>query len=308
MRCKTDDEIRDDARKQVLEMLAQKSFFERWLPIVNGIQSQLLGFPFEKGNEEALPEYCYNILELYRRTIFRTMPRTFEAIKVYDQQKLAGCKTMEEAKAFVFVNWKKLGMISGSVVRTVHFFDREMELAFQKFGFDDLPNNEQEGFEKLFFSGPWFEKQQAILQTREPGKSAEEISNAFFNSQVEGAKLLGPAAANLAYEWGANALEELKSGEAKGAAGLLDADGNLKGQRKIRQRFTYVMLLFAWPEIDAMLKSQPPKRMEDLWNWLTPFSEAKFIEIEDLDQLVSLCRPIKLKMKRPGAPRKSKKC
>jgi len=83
---------------------------------------------------------------------------------------------------------------------------------------------------------------------------------------------------------------------------------NVKGERKLKHPQTYQLLLMAWPEIDAMLKSDPPKRMLDLWNWLAPFSYAGWIEITDLDPLVSLCQSIKLKLKKPGAPRKSKKC
>ena len=73
----------------------------------------------------------------------------------------------------------------------------------------------------------------------------------------------------------------------------VDADNGIA--EKIKLKDTYEMLLICWPEIQEMINAK--QRMEDLWNWLKPFSYARFIEIEDLDQLVSLARPIKLDRK-----------
>jgi hypothetical protein len=100
-----------------------------------------------------------------------------------------------------------------------------------------------------------------------------------------------------------------KTGIAQGIDSFLTPTGEIRGEDKLKMAQTYWMLLLTWPEIEEMLRAEPPKRMEDLWDWLSPFTYAGWIEIQDLDQLVSLCRPLKLKLKKPGAPRgPRKKC
>ncbi len=54
-----------------------------------------------------------------------------------------------------------------------------------------------------------------------------------------------------------------------------------------------------------MLKANPPKTRNHLWDWLKTFSYVRWIEIQDLEQLNRLCNEIKLKLKKPGAPRKT---
>ena len=304
----SDEEVQAIARGKIKAMMVQMPFLQRWMPVVEEMLLILAGRQNENGRKSPLPEYCLGILELYKRTLFRTMPPVFEAIRVKDAVKLAACKTFQEAKAFVHTDWEKLGSIMGSVLRTAQFFSRELDTECQKLGFSDLPQPELEEFAKLLADGPWLEELLAKIVALEPGKSVEEISEKAFNNNIDRMKNIGSAVEGLAFEFGPEALAGLKKGEARGASGFLDTHGNPKGEQKIKHRLTYLFLLTAWPEIDAMIKSDPPKRMEDLWNWLTPFSHAQFIEIEDLDQLVSLCRPIKLRLKKPGPPLKSQQC
>ena len=74
----------------------------------------------------------------------------------------------------------------------------------------------------------------------------------------------------------------------------------------MKLRGTYEILLLAWPEIAEMLKANPPMTRNHLWDWLLPFSHARWIEIVDLEQLNRLCNEIKLRLKKPGAPFKPK--
>ena len=101
-------------------------------------------------------------------------------------------------------------------------------------------------------------------------------------------------------------MTKFHAGVAKGSAAFLDKDGELVGEGKIKLRDTYEMLLLAWPEIEEMLKADPPKTRNHLWDWLKTFSYIRWIELEDLEQLNRLCTEIKLTLKKPGAPRKVK--
>jgi len=107
------------------------------------------------------------------------------------------------------------------------------------------------------FAGPLFSFGLAL----DPGKPIYEIIENLFKKQAEQAANWGTYMGKLAYEWGPGALGGLKKGEAKGTTGFLDLNGNVKGERKLKHPQTYQLLLMAWPEIDAMLKSDPPKRM-----------------------------------------------
>jgi hypothetical protein len=304
----SDEEIQDKAREKIRGLFLYKPIMARWLPVMAEQQWVLLGRQNASEHKTLLPDYCYKIFDLYGRTLYKSMFTVPETFQCKDPQKLANCKTVAEAKPILAIDWEKAGSVSGSGLRAVQFVEQQLEGKLQELGMTDLSEKQMDELDALLTSKPWLEDQFAKLQPQFPGKSVEEISEVLLSNQAETIKNFGPYLEKVAFEWGPDALAGLKKGQAKGAIGFLDVEGNVKGERKLKHSATYELLLMAWPEIEAMLRADPPQRMEDLWNWLTPFSYAGWIEITDLDQLVSLCRPIKLKLKKPGAPRKSKKC
>ena len=100
-------------------------------------------------------------------------------------------------------------------------------------------------------------------------------------------------------------MTKFHEGIAKGSVEFMDSDGELTGERKIKLKNTYEILLMCWPEIAVMLQARPPKTRNHLWEWLRPFSYAMWIELQDLEQLNRLCTALKLKLKKPGAPFKT---
>ena len=300
------DDIKEAARQKLHGLLLGKPFLERWQPVMTELQWVLLGRLNASEHRKLLPDYCYNIFDLHGRTLYGSLFTVPETFQCKDPQKLADCKTVAEAKPVLNSDWEKAGSVSAAGLRTLQFSEQELEGKLLELGMSDLSEKQMEEFDRLLASKTWLDEQFSKTQTGESGKSAEEICETLIKTQAETIRHLGPYLEKIAFEWGPDALDGLKKGEAKGTTGFLDVEGNFKGERKLKHPETYELLLIVWPEIEAMLKSGPPKRMEDLWNWLAPFSYAGWIEITDLDQLVSLCRSIKLKLRKPGAPRKSK--
>lgn len=230
-----------------------------------------------------------------------------EAFTVTDPKLAATCKTIEEAKKCILIDWENLGAAAGMAERGLMFFENEVEALLKREGLLDLTPEQEAEACKLLFGDDWENRAMAGLSASGVAGSAEEIEKRLMEMEqtVKKGVSLGH---DKAREWEPGAVTKYHAGVANGSDGFLDKDGKLKGERKIKHKRTYEVLLMFWPEIQAMLNANPPKKMEDLWDWLTPFSHAGWIEIEDLDQLVSLCRPIKLKLKKPGAPRKLREC
>jgi hypothetical protein len=68
------EEVQAIARGKIKAMMVQMPFLQRWMPVVEEMQLILAGRQNENGRKSPLPEYCLGILELYKRTLFRTMP------------------------------------------------------------------------------------------------------------------------------------------------------------------------------------------------------------------------------------------
>jgi hypothetical protein len=192
--------------------------------------------------------------------------------------------------------------------RAMMFFENEAEPLLKRDGLLDLPPEKEDELHQLVFGDRWMKAKLAEFQALDKNKPVEEIIAKEIAALEETTKKAVPEWHQKARDWEPGATTKFHTGAAKGSAGFINQDGKLQGERKIKLKNTYEMLLICRPEIEAMLKAKPPKRMEDLWNWLVPFSRPYWIEIQDLDQLVSLARSIKLKLKKPGAPRKRRKC
>jgi hypothetical protein len=240
------------------------------------------------------------------RTIYKPFTPFSEVFTFTDEKQAATCKTVDEAKQFMKVDWDKLGSVFAMGERSMMFFENEAEQQLKREGLLDLTAEENDKFFKLIIGERWMKKKMAEIQAQENGKPVEEIIEKKITAIEETTKKAVPEWHQKAREWEPEAVTSFHTGVAKGSAEFLDKDGKLKGERKIKLKNTYEILLICWPEIEEMIKTK--KRMEDLWNWLVPFSHPYWIEIQDLDQLVSLARSIKLKLKKAGRPPKPRKC
>jgi hypothetical protein len=296
------------AAAKLRNMLLEKSLMERWEPVSNEMRWVVHGRENADQRPKILPDYCYNILDLYARTIFRTFSPFSEVLTITDKERAATAKTVEEGRSAIKIDWEKLGSVFAAGERGMLFLKNELEEQLKQDGLLDLPDEKDEEMYQLIFGDRWMTAKLAELQAMYKDKPVEEIIKKKFTGLVETTEKAIPEWHEKARDWGPGATTKFHSGAAKGSAEFLDKAGELYGERKIKHKSTYALLLICWPEIEAMIKAEPPQRMEDLWNWFLPFSRPYWIEIQDLDQLVSLARSIDLKLRKPGAPRKTRKC
>jgi hypothetical protein len=294
------------AATKLRKILLRKSFMERWEPVSSELNWFINGCPNEEQHQKILPDYCYNIFDLYRRTLFKAFTPMSEVFTIKDKERAATCKTVAEAKQIMTIDWEKLGSVFAIGERGQAFFENEVEQKLKQDGFLDLTPEQNDDIYKLIFGERWLKKKSAEIQAQEPDKPLEEIIEKRCSTLGETIKKAVPEWHQKAREWDPEAVIKFHAGVAKGSAGFLDKDGELKGVGKIKLSETYEFLLLAWPEIEEMLRAKPPKTRNQLWEWLLPFSYARWIEIQDLEQLNRLCTVIKLKLKKPGAPRKVK--
>lgn len=279
---------------------------ERWEPVSKEMNWVISGRPNTAEHQNILPDYCYHIFDLYARTIFKSFTPISEVITITDKERAATAKTVEEGRAAMKIDWDKLGSVFQMGERAMMFFENEAEPRLKRDGLLDLPPEKDDELYQLFFGDRWMKAKLAEFQALDKDKPVEEIIEKQITALAETTKKAVPEWHQKARDWEPGATTKFHAGAAKGSARFLDQAGELHGERKIKHKNTYDILLICWPEIEDMIKAK--KRMEDLWNWLVPFSHPYWIEIQDLDQLVSLARSIKLKLKKAGRPLKPRKC
>jgi hypothetical protein len=306
IKIQTDEEIQEAAQEKFREMLFRKCFMERLEPVLNESRWVTAGRSNEEQHQKILPDYCYNIFELQRRTIYKGFAPISELVAIKDAIQVVSGEPVEEAKPTETIDWEKLGMNLGMGERSQMFFDNELEKKLKQDGFSDLTPEQNVEMCKLLFGDHWLEKKLAGIQALVPEKPVEQIMEERYSTMEETTKKAIPEWHQKARQCEPEAVTKFHAGVTKGLDGFLDENGELKGERKIKLRKTYEFLLLAWPEIEAMLNAYPQKTRNDLWDWLIPFSNAGWIEIQDLEQLNRLCTAIKLRLKEPGAPRKVK--
>jgi hypothetical protein len=301
-----DEALQQKARAKYRKMLLQKCFMERREAVENELKWVITGRPNEEQHQKILPDYCYNIFDLQRRTIFKAFAPISEVITFKDKERAVACKKIEEAKQFMTIDWEKLGSVIEMGERSLRFLEIEMEEKLRREGLSELTLKKDNEIYRLVFGDCGMKRKMAEIQTQAPEGFIKEIFGKRNNALVETIKKAVAEWHQKAVEWEPEAVTKFHAGVLKASDGFLDKNGDLKGERKIKLKKTYELLLIAWPEIEEMLKADPPKTRNYLWDWLLPFSYAYWIEIQDLEQLNRLCTAIKLTLKEPGAPCKSK--
>jgi hypothetical protein len=66
-----DKVLQAKAAAKLRKMLQRASFMERWDPVAKELHWVIGGRQNEEQHHKILPDYCYQILDLYRRTIFK---------------------------------------------------------------------------------------------------------------------------------------------------------------------------------------------------------------------------------------------
>jgi len=301
-----DEALQRNAAAKLRKLLLQRSFMERWEPVAQEMKWVIGGRPNAAQHQQILPDYCYHIFDLYARTIFKTLSPLPEVLTITDKERAATAKTVEEGRAAMKIDWEKMGSVFSAGERAMMFFKNEAEQMLKREGLLDLPPEKDDELFQLWVGERWLKAWHERMQSLDKEKPVEEIIEKQITALEQTTKKAVPEWHQKARDWEPGATTKFHTGAAKGSAGFLDPAGELHGERKIKHKSTYEILLICWPEIEEMIRAK--KRMEDLWNWLLPFSHPYWIEIQDLDQLVSLARSIKLKLKKAGRPRKPRKC
>lgn len=287
-------------------MLFTICFMERWDPVQQEMNWILTGRPNEKHHKRILPEYCYHILEVQRRTTCKAFSPLSEVLSIKDKRRARKAKIMAEAKKSFSINWKKWGAILAIGERCLDFFEHELEQKLKQGGLLKPKKKEELELYQILFGREWINNKLAEIQAQEPGNPIAEIIGQKLASRRQTIQQAIPHWHPKAREWAPEAVTDFHAGIAKGAEDFIDRHGELKGEKKLKLRNTYEFLLIAWPEIDEMIKAKPSKTRNHLWEWLKPFCYARWIEVDDLEQLNRLCNEIKLRLKNPGAPFKAK--
>jgi hypothetical protein len=276
----------EDDRNTFKKFLREKSYLERWLPVA--FEQLRIWGAFANQSQHLLPAYCYNIFAIHRRTYFKAIPAIGESVTVADKEKLAACKTVEEAKPFVKIKFRSLGKSVGFTVRGVRFFHMEVGPSLEKEGLLDLPPDEAAEVQELVVGKHWQRPIKAFFKSRKIGHGTKRIRKYFTTLFLAGTGV-SPDFSMFAYQWGNEAMIEFSLGFAEGMQGLLDENGGLAGESP--RANIYNFLLLAWPEIKEMLESKPRKTITDLHNWMTPFMRLGVVNQIDLDYLRDVCAP-----------------
>ena len=130
-------------REKVREFTRRKSLWKRWKPIAIELRWVLRGCPQAAEHRKLLPDYCYEILAVYRRTVFKNYPTYEETFRFSDKERFLQSKTIEEMKAFVTIDWRRYGRVHGIGLRGLRFFQFEAIEKLKSDGLMDLPPEKQ---------------------------------------------------------------------------------------------------------------------------------------------------------------------
>ena len=272
--------------------------FLRRIPVTQrlaSVHSELTWYLTQEANpvahEKRLPDYCYNIFEKLKRTYFKAFPKFSDTITlVGNPEALAACKTIEDAKRVVRIDWVRLGTVIGFAIRGKRFVEMEAENALKREGVWGLvPKNGASGM-ALVFDQSRLEKMAKACGTQDVGRGLEQILKENATPHIEKLPGLIEYFGRLAYLWGSDAMADLEKGLSVGLKGFLDEAGQPVVE-SVRSNI-YEFLLMAWPEIKEMLESNPRKTVTDMHAWMLPFMRRDLCNHIDVETLRDVCGPM----------------
>ena len=265
------------------DLLRATPLMERGKPLVEEMFRMLQEQPLTN----QLPAYCYRIMEVLRRTYFRAFPALSDIAAITDEAAARGAKTLEATKKVLRLDWGKLGCVFGIAARCIRY--AQLEALAEA---DDLENCSIEESKKIYaavFGEQWVEANSEQITAKTLDVIIAEQLNRYFAPWIARHVETAPQWDLIAYQWSPQAMADFYKGMGEGMTGFLDENGKCVGE-SVRAG-TYLFLLIVWPEIKAMLESNPKKTLTDLHEWLTPFMRTGFLPDMDLDTLRDVCGP-----------------
>jgi hypothetical protein len=274
-------------KQTVKELFYAMPMMERGKPILSEMTWVLLGRQELEGHKNILPDYCYNIFDVFQRTYFKGFPLISETVLVINQAGLESAKTVEQAKKVLRLDWKNLGRMFGIAARCFRFAELESadDMKLEGFG-DSTPDKTKELF-TVIFGRQWVEENQERILTEPLDKIMVDTLKQHIASTITQISEMLPKWDSLSYQWSPEAMIEFKEGMAEGMASFLDEKGQLAGESP--RSGIYVFLLLAWPEIKAMLESKPKKTLSDLHGWMKPVMRGGVTADIEINTLRDVC-------------------
>jgi len=275
--------------KIVESFLYAKPLIERFKSLEEELKWVILDRQNPDQHVKYLPDYCYNIFNLVRKTYFKALPTVEETVLLLDGDKLATAKSVAEAKTAIRLDWKNLGRLLGMVVRSLRFAKLEVKDLLIDGGFDNVPVEKLEKLLVMVLGRQWVEENQVKIMAEPPSKWVSEMFKQHIVQQAMGIREKQPYYESVAFEWGNQAMIDLSEGMAEGMGKFLGTNGEFMGETT--RAGIYLFLLLAWPEIKAMLESEPKKTLSDLREWMLPFMRTGMVTYLDIDVLRDVCAP-----------------
>ena len=276
-------------KQLVRDLFKAMPLTERGAPIFGELNWVLQGRPNADQHPLILPEYCYNIFAVYRRTYFKSFPLLSDTVVVIDPAGLKDAKTIEAAKKVLRIDWKNMGLVLGIGGRCMRFAEREAAAILQLDGFDGLPAEKNCEVWTAIHGPEWVEHNDETIKLESTNALMVEGLQVHVSPAIEQLGIAAQKFSAWAYEWSPTALAELNAGIAEGLTSFLDKDSQLAGESS--RSGIYAFLLLAWPEIKAMLESSPKKTLSDLHDWLQPFMRVGVIPYLEIETLRDVCAP-----------------
>jgi len=278
------------ADKQALkELFYQMPFLQRGQPLLAEMMWVLARRPNPGQHEKILQNYCYNIFDVFMRTSLKGFPSLAETVQVLDQAGLASAKTIAEIKTCLRIHWKNLGRLFGLASRCFRYGELEAEASLERdTPGHSTPERDDELF-KVVAGQQWLDENRSQLAGKSFNTVAVEKLNQRIGPQFPKVMEAELMFQKLAYEWGPMAMQEFNEGMAEGLTILLDKDGELAGESG--RSGIYFFLLVVWPEIKAMLESNPKKTLTDLHEWMQPFMRVGVTAYIEIETLRDVCAP-----------------
>lgn len=279
----------ENDHQTVRDWLFTRSMAERGEPLEAEMKWVLLERPNAEEHQKLLPEYCYNIFEVVRKTIFKGIPSQAETIQITDQTAASSAKTLAEAKKVLQLDWRNLGRAVGMLMRCLRFVELEAKDKMDEDGFDHLTLEKKAQLAAMIFGGQWTEEHREKLAAETPGQLVSGMLNQKLAPEFAMVTEKNPYFDSLSFQWSAEAMIEFKTGMGEGTTCFLDEHGNLTGESN--RAGIYIFLALAWPEIKALLESNDRKTVRDLHEWMQPFMRVGMVTKLDLEQLRDVCSP-----------------
>ena len=104
-------------KELIKQFFYQVPLIERAKPLIGELIWILRDRPDLDMHKNVLPDYCYNVMDVFKRTLFKSFPLLTDTVYVMNQAGLEAAKNIAEAKKSVRVEWRNLGRLTGFGIR-----------------------------------------------------------------------------------------------------------------------------------------------------------------------------------------------